>query len=185
MNKYVIILSIFTLSDLLIGGCIKREKRIDDTEEISSIVEEMVGKDLVFPDSLISRSPEPYITNFKVEGEKIISVIDGNCSTCVSKLKNWESCVDILKNQGYENKLFFIIEDVDSAFFNQAYGKRIPQGLTFFFDKNSVFSKVNKLPNKKMLKTFLIDSENKILLVGNPSVDKRLWNLYLDEMKNE
>lgn len=169
----------------LLYGCKKRNHETNYAEEISSIVKKMTNKNIIFSDSLLQILSESGNDNFIREERKIISVIAGNCGACVMTLKNWESCFREMKDQGYENRLLFIIEDIDSALFKKIYRLEIPSGMTLVFDRNSVFSKQNELPNDKMLKTFMIDTENNVVLVGNPSLDKELWILYLNELERE
>jgi hypothetical protein len=46
-------------------------------------------------------------------------------------------------------------------------------------DRNSTFVKLNpKLPKNRKLHTFLLDKENRVVLVGSPLYNPTLWELY-------
>ena len=47
-----------------------------------------------------------------------------------------------------------------------------------FVDQSATFSKQNKLPRNRLLHTFLLDKNNKVVLVGNPQRNPSLWRLY-------
>lgn len=55
---------------------------------------------------------------------------------------------------------------------------------TVFFDTNNSFEQLNpQLPNDELFHTFLINSENKPILIGSPTHNEKLNNLYLQEIK--
>jgi hypothetical protein len=166
-------------------GCREKNHETNYAQGISDIVKKMTGKHIIFPDSLLQILSESGNNEFLQKDRKIISVIAGNCGSCVMTLKNWEACFREMKDQGYRNQLAFIVEDVDSVFFRRAYAWDIPPDMILIFDKNSTFSKQNGLPGNKMLKTFLVDGKNNVLLIGNPSLDHALWKLYLSELGKE
>jgi hypothetical protein len=58
-------------------------------------------------------------------------------------------------------------------------------GLAVFYDKNTDFIRQNQLSSDPLYQTFLINPENKIVLVGNPVSNTALWNLYKKAMESQ
>ncbi|NLO69530.1 MAG: hypothetical protein GX102_00970 [Porphyromonadaceae bacterium] len=170
----------------ILYGCKESKTNTEYAKEIKDIAKSMIGRSISFPDSLLQELQEPKksVLN-KRNRPKIISVIAGNCETCIKDFKKWEPYLKEMELMGYNNNLFFIVEDVDISFFKKYYGERPPTELTLYFDKNQTFSKLNNLPHIKILKTFMIDTNNEIILVGNPVHDRNLWNLYLEGLRIE
>ena len=56
--------------------------------------------------------------------------------------------------------------------------KSIPQ--TIFVDSANIFMKVNpNMPSESMFHTFLLDENNKVILVGNPMFNKQIEDMML------
>jgi hypothetical protein len=54
---------------------------------------------------------------------------------------------------------------------------------TVFYDLDGSFERLNPhLPPDEQLHTFLLNEKNKVILVGNPSYNKKLKDLYLAEL---
>lgn len=54
---------------------------------------------------------------------------------------------------------------------------------TVFYDLDGSFERLNPhLPENEQLHTFLLNGENKVILVGNPTHNEELKNLYFAEM---
>ena len=176
------ILLLAFISYACIIGC--TENKIKYEKEIEDVVKSLIGKNILIPDSLLPELPESEkLTLNKRNKPKIISVIAGNCGNCIKDLKKWEPYLKEMELMGYSNNLIFIVEDIDALFFKKYYGNEVQSGLNLYFDKNQTFSKLNNLPHIKMLKTFMLDSNNEIILIGNPVHDRNLWNLYLKGLR--
>ncbi len=50
------------------------------------------------------------------------------------------------------------------------------------FDQNNTFYKLNKLHENSLYHTMLLDSLDKVLLIGTPIMNKKLQALYIDEI---
>lgn len=47
-----------------------------------------------------------------------------------------------------------------------------------FYDTLNKMEKLNHFPKNNTFRTFLLDKNNHVILVGNPIGNKTLWNLY-------
>ncbi|MFW6272384.1 MAG: hypothetical protein ACOC2U_01225 [bacterium] len=58
-------------------------------------------------------------------------------------------------------------------------------GVLLVKDEERQFSKMNSLTDSEMLNTFVTDKNNKVLLMGNPVLNKQLGQLYLKLIKGK
>ena len=47
-----------------------------------------------------------------------------------------------------------------------------------FIDTNNEINSINKFPSRTDYQCFLLDRDNKVLMIGNPSVNAGIWTLY-------
>ena len=50
------------------------------------------------------------------------------------------------------------------------------------YDPENHYIKMNKLPDNKLLNTFLIDPNGKIVVIGNPIISNKIATLYKNEI---
>ncbi len=187
MKKIYFILIIY--STFTITSCIKKDTTQNELQkQIESIVLQMTGKRLYYPDSLTFYRDNNLIKSdslLSTKDKKIITVISGNCSKCVIAIRDWIPYYQNMKINGYGDNLIILVENVTPKYFWEFYADSIPSDLIFIFDNKCVFSEQNKLPKNKSLNTFLVDQNNKIQLIGNPVYDKELGALYLRELQKK
>lgn len=113
---------------------------------------------------------------------KIIIIIDGSCDACISKLKWWNKFISDVEN--FDVKFLIIIES-DSGFslFEWMMEQENIINYPVFLNDDYSFSRKNKIPSNNNFKTFLVDSNNKILLIGDPYNNKKMEELYLKIIK--
>ena len=49
-----------------------------------------------------------------------------------------------------------------------------------FIDKKRKMQRINNFPKEPIYQTFLLDKNNRVLLIGNPIGNIKLWKLYKD-----
>ena len=172
---------------LISSSCVVNSEK--ENNDIESVVSEIYGKSIVFHDSLISytNGEANIVRQFTddLSERKIISVIEGNCSNCIRQFNKWIPFYNRLKSIGMENKLIFIVENIDPKFFMKYYLNDIFGEFILIYDEKDNFSRINNLPKNKMLKTLLVDSTNRVILVGNPLLDKGLMDCYYNEIQKK
>jgi len=112
----------------------------------------------------------------------IVSFIDGNCGVCIWDLSEWKRLIDDFKRYKDLSYLFYVNSIDYDSFLN--YEKReINFPLPLINDEENAFIKKNKLSSNKLYQTFLIDENNKVILVGNPLLSKEIKKLYQEEIQ--
>ncbi len=115
---------------------------------------------------------------------KIVTFVNGDCPPCVAELELWE---DFLLKLPDNNSVSFLVYLYSS---NVSYLEETCRLLTnplavIYLDEEKLFYKKNNLSEVKMLQTFIVDKDNKILLMGNPTSNEKLEDLYLKLLNNE
>jgi hypothetical protein len=169
---------------LLIGCSLTPESQ--KKKEIKEIVKKWYGKQISFPDSIFvlkNKAIYPVQTNpLNSENLKILTLVSGECISCIETLNKWNLFIDSVKNIS-EIKLVVIIMTPDVDQFINNFYSLIPEGMTLYIDAEFNFLKSYKMPDDFMLRTFLLDKSNKVLLIGNPVYRNEIKKLYLNEIK--
>lgn len=112
---------------------------------------------------------------------KLVHYVDSaSCSTCyLSKIAKKELLFRMEKLSNNEFYNVFIINPDNIAkkrLEKEFHYKSIPQ--TIFVDSANIFTEVNAtIPSESMYHTFLLDENNKVILVGNPIVYKKIEDI--------
>ncbi len=150
----------------------------------------LLTKTVIFPNSLLQLEANKFkkVDSIKtaIDGKiKIISIIDGNCRKCIINQLN--SLDSIFNNILYnDNKLIFIlnVNKSDSAFFMRNFSSAINAKGIILWDNYYNFERENKLLTSNInLRTFMVNSENKIILYGNPIFHPKLIGRYQEYLE--
>lgn len=111
---------------------------------------------------------------------KIVTYINADCNQCLYDLLAWK---EILKNHQNDKVsfLFYIkIFDLDAL---ALHLNEIEFQYPVIIDYYGTFSKENSLIEEKMYQTFLVDGNNKIMLIGNPLLNDKIEELYFTTIR--
>lgn len=152
----------------------------NNKKNYQSIVESWLGKQL----SLDTLKPIVYtgdttsVCSFP-NGYKILSYIgkDG-CTSCKMNLPFWKEYIKEI-DRTYKNHVAVILY-VSPRFYQDAVCllKQAEYREPVVIDTTDALNKKYKFPKERLLQTFLLDPENKIVAVGNPIGNKHLKKLY-------
>lgn len=156
-------------------GC----NRINDYNNIRRVA----GKTITFPiDMKFVDGYNPYYVNVDSAKATFLFWIDNTqCSTChLSNLgffnKVFDFCRDSVENVNVMI-LFTPSDDKREDFMDVAYYRE--REMPIYIDENDSFSKMNSfIPKDIRYHSFLLNSRNEIILVGDPTADIAIWDLY-------
>lgn len=152
---------------------------------IDCIVEEWIGKEVLFPSnatySVLGERDTINLLQLKT-GYRIISYVDSKgCINCKLQLPYWKKFINEVDSVCIDSKipfLFYFHPKNESELYSllKSYNFTYP----ICVDANDSLNKLNRFPADMMFQTFLLDSNNTVLAIGNPILNPKIRELYLD-----
>lgn len=113
---------------------------------------------------------------------KLIVYYDSTvCTTCkISQLWDWKKVVNYAKEKKYQFQPFFILSPPKELLGEIHVAlEKYPFEWPVYIDSERKFSQLNpSLPENSFFHIFLLDENDKIILVGDPLLKEELWKLY-------
>lgn len=166
---------------VLLPGCDQKKMKL------TKLIKEWQGKEILFP-------PNP---EMKLYGQdtlcpdlfgrdyKIVNYIDTNgCTECRMKLFDWQ----LLKEEADSLHLdvaFIFIAWVNDYEYLENLQKINHFDTPILYDRTGKADSLNHFPEAPGLQTFLLDKNNRIILIGSPVGNETLWNLYKKTMRKK
>ncbi|MDR2913986.1 MAG: hypothetical protein LBV74_03985 [Tannerella sp.] len=182
-NRNVII--IIAAITFCLSSCGKNSQKEDATK----IVIEWTGKEIQFPQGIACTSMGKDTTGIDLHNDnyKIMLYVDSlGCTSCRLRLAAWKKLIKEADSvfTGKPEFVFFFQpkkkDEKELQFLFKQNGFSHP----VFVDKTNEIGKLNNFPSKSEYQCFLLDKDNKVLMVGNPSLNPGIWTLY-KKMINE
>ncbi len=165
-------LTVFGLIFITIFSCKRENKNIENT------LLGIVGREINLIDSLKYYSKKNGFYNDSPKTDlKVVTYIDGGCGSCVFELNEWKEFLSSPK-----------LKNVSCLFFVKSYDKKqialILDEADFSYpviiDLTNKFYEVNEINADKNYQTFLVNKDNEIVLVGNPTYNSQIKKLYFE-----
>lgn len=158
------------------------------TRNIQKTIEAFVGQTIVLPDNMQPVLNGRGVSNLNLIDAtvKLVVWIDSiGCTSCaLQHLDPWYDITSYTNPFGDKAKVLFIL--------SPKYSDRnsIDRSTTLFrypmyIDRECRFPALNPtLPKDPRLHVFLLDHENRVVLVGSPIGNKNLWELYKQQIEH-
>ncbi|MCL2737856.1 MAG: DUF1573 domain-containing protein [Bacteroidales bacterium] len=156
--------------------------------EIAKMVNEWTGKEILFIESIPcyvsgKEAPLGFCNDFFNKEFKILMYVDSaGCSDCRLKLFEWKQLMeeaDSLFRGKVGFLLFFQPKSVNEMVFLFA---RNQFDYPVFMDVNGTVNRLNHFPQAMQYQCFLLDRDNKVLMIGNPVLNRKIWDLYKSQI---
>lgn len=157
----------------------------NDCAKVESLVREWNNKEISFPDN-------PVFTRFvtdtvpyripKTDYKVVVFVDSVGCISCKLQLPRWKEFmheVDSLSDGNGPFVFFFQTKDVREL---RYILRRDNFSHPVCIDTEDSFYKLNQFPREMMFQTFLVNSENRVKVIGNPIHNLSVKDLYLKEI---
>ena len=164
-------------------SCQNKQKK-----EITQIVKEWQGKEIVFPEKMIftqfGQDTVPY--SLSESPYKIVMYVDSvGCTSCKLQLHKWKEFITELDSltRGSVPVLFiFHPKDKREIFYLL---KRDDIDIPVCIDEKDRINAINRFPENQSFQCFLIDKDNKVVYIGNPVHNPRIREMYLARIAPE
>ena len=151
--------------------------------DIKKIIQEWQEKEILIPAEIEYKTLGQNTVNSALWNSpyKILTYIDSiGCSSCQLRFSEWEILINSCKLQKLDVSFLFVVHSSDFINFDKEirfYGFDYP----IIFDYKNQFDKFNHFPPAPY-RTFLLDKDNKVQLIGSPINNPTMWELYKKEI---
>ena len=152
-------------------------------EDAAKIVKEWTGKEIKFPKGVTCTSMgrdttcvDLYSDNFKI----LLYVDSIGCTSCRLRLAEWKKIIneaDTIFSKPPEFIFFFQPkQNGEKELYNVLRNNGFSHSV--YIDKENEIDKLNNFPSTQIFQCFLLDKNNKVVIVGDPSVNKGIRDLF-------
>jgi hypothetical protein len=150
------------------------------------VIAKLKGKEVKFPKKTLRSLTG--VSEYDNDNYKILVYVDSlSCTSCILKPEEWRKILT------EADTIFPVMPEI--LFFLQPradYTEALSIELNHFGFRNPIFidteneiGKLNKFPAEPYYRCFLLNRENKIVLVGNPAYSKHIWEVYKRAILND
>ena len=175
----------FIIIVLLFLCACKKDGRLQTTRQI---VAEWTGKEIKFPDNvpcyvfakdtLLELCDDCFHKEYKI----LLYVDSTGCSNCRLKLFDWKQLIEEAEGL-FPDKVGFLLffqpknlNEIDYLFVRDLFYYPV------FMDTNDEINRLNHFPQAEQYQCFLLNSDNKVLAIGNPVLNLKIWELYKSQI---
>ena len=170
----------------------KSSTKVDNTDEVAitaATVRAWRGKELIFPSGVgyFTTNGDSINSSFPTEEFKIVRYIDKKgCSRCRLLLGRYPNIIaDLSDTLGAAVGFVCIMNPIDMDEIRWILRRDNQAGLTMWIDEADSLNRLNGFPEIGALQTFLVDGENRVLAIGDPAVNPRVMQLFVDVLRSD
>jgi len=173
-TRILLILSLTIL--LLASSCQNKKER-----EAKKIVTEWVGKKIQIPENIMFSvlGKDTTCPDLLKKPYKILLYVDSTgCLSCRLKLPDWKILMNEVDSIAPGKIGFIYIFQPKREKELQLLLRQNRISYPVIIDPTDHINKQNHFPNKLPYQCFLLDQNNKVLMIGNPVHNPQIWDLY-------
>lgn len=174
---------IILLLTIFLSACQDKQKEI-----ITLLVKEWQGKQILFPENMVFTRFASDTTNFVIPTSdyKVLVFVDSiGCTSCKLQLSRWKEFIrytDSISQKNIPFLFFFQFADqweIHSLLIRENFDKPI------CLDRSDSLNQLNHFPKDIRFQVFLLDKNNKVVVIGNPVHNPNVKELYLEEISRK
>lgn len=174
---------IILLLTIFLSTCQDKQKEI-----ITLLVKEWQGKQILFPENMVFTRFASDTTNFVIPTSdyKVLVFVDSiGCTSCKLQLSRWKEFIrytDSISQKNIPFLFFFQFDDqweIHSLLIRENFDKPI------CLDRSDSLNQLNHFPKDIRFQVFLLDKNNKVVVIGNPVHNPNVKELYLEEISRK
>ena len=157
-------------------------------EAMLRLVNEWNGKEIKFPVHSVFTIQGKDTVDFEFcnANYKVITYIDSvGCTSCKLQLPRWKKLVgevDSITNGSVPFLFYFHPKDMKEL---RYLTRRDDFEYPVCFDEKDELNRLNRFPSDMTFQTFLLDKDNKVVAMGNPVLNPKINDLYIDVIKEK
>lgn len=169
----------FMLVSFLLASCNSKKS------EMKQLVETWRNKEIIFPDKMKMKIyGRDTLDDLSTHKYKIFNYADtSGCSECMLKFFEWRQLKEEIDSLQLDVGLIYVI------FSNHYREVEISQILNkfnvpIFYDSLGYMLQKYNFSTDPRYRTFLLDSNNRVVAIGNPVLNKKVWKLYCERIRS-
>ncbi len=173
MRKILNLLPLICL--ILVVSC----KKNNLTTSAQKIVTEWVGRKITIPDVNSTYMGTDTIMEKKHMPYRILIYTDSTgCVSCKLRLSTWKYYMHEIDSlsPGQVDFLFYFQPKSSKDLTNLLRINSFEHPV--YVDQQGEINRINNFPSKIEYQCFLLDSQDRVLLIGNPTLNPKMWELY-------
>lgn len=176
MKQLLYTLSIF----FLVASCKENKK-----EEVARLVQEWQGKEIIFPKKITFTRFITDTVDYQIPQSdyKVLIYVDSmGCTSCKLQLPKWKELIAYTDSAtGGSIPFLFYFQSKDDKELRYIL-KRDNFNRPICLDRNNELDKLNRFPQNITFQTFLLDKDNRVVVIGNPIHNLAVKDLYLKQI---
>lgn len=159
--------------------------RETEKERITRLVSEWQGKEILFPEDMVFTRYISDTVNYQIPESdyKILVYVDSiGCTSCKLQLHKWKELMNKIYSTVTNNISFIFVFHPKDLKEIEYLLKRDQFDIPIYMDWDDRFNKLNQFPSDITFQTFLLNRENKVIILGNPIHNLAVKDLYLKEI---
>jgi len=165
---------------IFFSSCKETEK-----ERITRLVTEWQGREILFPEDIVFTRYVTDTVDWQIPESdyKILIYVDSiGCVNCKLQLDKWKEFINKVDMVSRGNVPFLFIFHpknlIDLRYLLLGYNFNTP----VFVDLKNTINNMNNFSDHTLFQTFLLDKNNKVLIIGNPINNLAIKDLYLKQI---
>ena len=151
---------------------------------MEDIAIEWNNKEILFPDTFYFSKTLYDTINYDINTPfKVFYYVDSTgCSSCKLKINGWYELQYLFDDLFHGNCKSVIVFEPKNAIQILEISTQIHVSGTdncYILDTCGLFNKLNNFPDDERFHCFLLDENNKVILIGNPVLNSKIKDLYL------
>lgn len=172
---------LYLLSILFLLTSCKENKK----EEVARLVQEWQGKEIVFPKNITFTRFVTDTVDYQIPQSdyKVLIYVDSiGCTSCKLQLPKWKELIVYTDSvTGGSIPFLFFFQSKDDKELRYIL-KQDNFDRPVCIDRDSELDKLNHFPQNITFQTFLLDKDNKVVVIGNPIHNLAVKDLYLKQI---
>lgn len=155
--------------------------------DIEKLVTEWTGKAIQFPQNIpcISQGKDTICPDMNTPYKILLYSDSAGCISCKMHLQKWNVLIkEAEDNMPGKVSFLFYFQPKDEREL-QILFKRDNFNYPVRIDRENKINTTNKFPSETSFQCFLLDSSDRVVLIGNPTFNPRIWELYKEIITEE
>jgi hypothetical protein len=160
--------------------------------EVEKNLTEWIGKEIQFPENFqcgfAGKDTVSTLCSdlFQAEYKILLYVDSAGCIDCELRLRDWKLLIDEFRSLNTDNKLsvLFFFYPKNKKKLHLLF-KRNQMDYPFFIDNDNAINQLNHFSKQIDYQCFLLDRNNRVLMMGNPILNHKIWDLYEKQIEGK